>query len=71
MKRSEIMKQYRDEWVLIEYSKLDSQLNVQEGTVLAHSPSKEEIYRLLASTKGKQIALEYTGKFPKDVAVMF
>lgn len=71
MKMPEIAKQYKDEWVLIEYTKLDEQLNVEEGRVLAHSPSKEEIYKLLAHTKGKQIALEYTGKFPKDIAVMF
>lgn len=71
MKMAEIAEEYKDEWVLIEYSELDEQLRVQEGTVLAHSPSKDEIYRLLAQTKGRQVAVEYTGEFPKDLAVMF
>ncbi len=39
----EIQKQYQDEWVLIEYGKLDDDLNVIEGEVIAHSPNKEEI----------------------------
>jgi len=71
MKMSEIAKQYKDEWVLIEYTKLDEQLNLLEGRVLAHSPSKEKIYEQLAKAKGKRISIEYTGKFPEDVAVMF
>ena len=71
MKMVKIAEQYKDEWVLIEYTKLDEQLNAQEGTVVAHSPSKEEIYQLLKESKGKKIAIEYTGKFPQDVAVMF
>lgn len=71
MKLSEIMKQYRDEWVLIEYTKLDEELNVVEGRVLAHSHRKEDIYALLAKFKGKNLAIEYAGEFPKDLAVMF
>jgi len=39
----EIQKQYQDEWVLIEYSKLDDVLNVIECEVIADLPNKEQI----------------------------
>lgn len=67
----EILKEYAGEWVLIEYRELDAQLNVIEGEVIAHSPNKEEIYKRLLETKGGNIAIEYTGVFPKELAVMF
>ena len=37
------LKQYQDEWVLIEYTKLDENLNVKEGQIIAHSPNKDKI----------------------------
>jgi hypothetical protein len=67
----EIRKQYAGQWVLIEYQQLDEQLNVIEGEVVAHSPEKEEIYLQLLQTMGKNIAIEYAGEFPQDLAVMF
>jgi len=71
MKWEEILKQYAGQWVLIEYRELDEQLHVVEGEVIAHSPNKEEIYKRLLETTGKNIAIDYAGKFPKDLAVMF
>lgn len=67
----EICKQYPGQWVLIEYQKLDEQLNVVEGEVVAHSPTKEDLYKQLLQTKGKNIAIEYSGELPQDLAVMF
>lgn len=56
---------------MIEYQELDEQLNVVEGEVIAHSPDKEAIYKHLLTTQGKNIAIEYAGEFPQDLAVMF
>lgn len=70
MKLDEILKKYKDEWLLIEYTKLDEDLNVIEGTVIAHSPNKEKVYSQLMKTKGKDVAIEYAGELP-EVAVMF
>lgn len=67
----EIEGKYKDEWVLIEYEELDDKLNVKKGKVIAHSSCREEIYACLSETKGKDIAIEYVGKFPEDLAVMF
>jgi hypothetical protein len=70
MKMAEIRERYKDEWVLIEYTKLDEELNVVEGEVIAHSPSRDEIYRQLVKTTGRDIAIEYLGEVPEDLAVM-
>ena len=66
-----IVEKYRDEWVLIVYEELDEDLNVKKGKVIAHSPRKDEIYAQLSETRGKNVAIEYTGKLPEDLAVMF
>lgn len=71
MKWEEIRREYPEQWLLIEYRELDAHLNVVEGEVVAHSPSKEEIYKRLLEIMGGSIAIEYTGAFPKKLAVMF
>ena len=71
MKWEEIRQQYAGQWVLIEYQQLDEQLNVVAGEVVAHSPAKEEIYRQLLQTTGQNIAIEYAGALPQDLAAMF
>lgn len=70
MEMTEIRKRYRGEWVLIEYTELDDELSVIDGEVIAHSPNREEIYRQLLKTRGKDIAIEYLGEVPENVAVM-
>ncbi len=70
MKWEDIRRQYAGQWVLIEYQQLDEQLNVVEGEVVAHSAEKEEMYKYLLQTQGKNIAIEYAGDFPQDLAAM-
>lgn len=71
MRLAEIKKKYPNEWVLVEFSKLDKNLQVKEGRVVAHSKVKEEIYKALLRTKGRDISIEYCGEMPEDLAVMF
>ena len=71
MRLSEIKKKYKNQWVLVEYSKLDKNLRVNEGKVLAHAPTKEDIYKALLHTRGKNVSIEYCGKLPEDLVVMF
>lgn len=66
MRMEEIRKHYRDEWVLIEYTKLDDDLNVIEGEVIAHSPNKEEIYQAQMKLQGRSLAIEYLGEIPEQ-----
>ncbi len=66
----EMKSQYTGEWLLIAYTELDNEMNVIRGEVLIHSPDRDEIYRELLSTKGKSVAVEYTGAIPEDLAVV-
>jgi hypothetical protein len=71
MRLDEIKKKYRNEWVLVEFSKLHKDLRVKDGKVIAHAPNKEDIYKALLHTRGKNVAIEYCGKIPEDLVVMF
>ena len=68
---SEIKKKYPNEWVLVEFSKLGKDLHPKRGRVIAHAPNKEDIYKALLHTRGKNVSLEYFGPLPTDLAVMF
>lgn len=70
MKKEEIFKKYRDEWVLIKCKLVDESFEVVEGEILHHSKDKDEIYRKLLELRPKDYAIEYTGKVPEDLAVM-
>jgi len=73
MEMAEIRKRYRNEWVLIEYTKLDDELNVVEGVVIAHSKDREEIHKAQMELKNKKLAIEYLGEIPEeeDLVVVF
>ena len=68
---AKIKKLYRNQWVLIEYTKLDRHLRPKDGRVIAHAANKEDIYKALLDTRGKNISLEFYGKVDEDAAVMF
>jgi hypothetical protein len=70
MRRAEIVKKYKNEWVLIEVKKIDEDYNLKEGNVIAHSKDKSEVYGRLLKLKGKEVYLDYTGQVPKDLAVV-
>jgi hypothetical protein len=68
MTLEEIQQQFPQEWVLIEFTELDEDLKVVDGQVIAHSPSKENIYKKLLEVKSENIAIEFTGEMPKEPA---
>lgn len=68
MTLEEIIRQYPSEWVLIEFTTLDEELKVVDGEVVAHSPSKEDIYKQLAMLDRDNIAIEFTGEMPEEPA---
>lgn len=61
MTLEEIKEQYPNQWVLIEFTRLDDDLNVMDGHMLAHSSSREEIEKKLATLRNEKIAVEFTG----------
>ena len=69
MKIEDILKQYHNEWLLIEVDKFDEDYKPLEGSVIAHSPFKHIIYEHMLEHKGKNYAIEYAGEYP-EVAVL-
>jgi hypothetical protein len=56
--------------VLIAFTELDAELKVVQGEVIAHSPSKQEIYQKLLQLENERIAIEFTGEMPKEPAYL-
>jgi SpoU rRNA methylase family enzyme len=68
----EIRRAHPDQWVIIEFEKLDDALEVLEGRVIAAAPTREEIYRrVMTDGRGRDVAIRYCGDLPPDFAVMF
>jgi len=70
MKWEEIVKKYKDEWVLLEVIRVDKNMKIKEGKILSHSKDKNDIYNKLVKVKPKKFAIEFTGKIPDDLAVV-
>jgi len=65
----EMKAKYPGEWLLIGDPELDPSFHAKSGKVLAHSRSRDEIYRQLARVPGKRVSVEYAGQVPADLAV--
>ena len=59
-----------DEWLLIAFTALDTNLNVIAGEVIAHSADRDEIYAALDRCQGKSFAIEHTGTATSDLAYL-
>lgn len=67
---SEIEAQFASEWILIADPLTNESLEVQSGKVVWHSKDREEVYRKAVELRAKRFAVLYTGKMPKDTAVV-
>jgi len=67
---AEIEKQFDSEWVLIEDPQTDDALAVQGGTERCHSKDRDEVYRRAIEIHPKRFAIVYTGKMPRDTAII-
>ena len=67
---AQIEAEFESEWVLIEDPRTDEGLEVQGGRVGWHSKDREEVYRRAVETRPKRFAIVYTGKMPRDTAIV-
>ncbi len=67
---TEIHSQFESEWVLVEDPETTDSLAVKAGKVLWHSKDREEVYRKAIELRPKRCAFLYTGKMPKDTAIV-
>jgi hypothetical protein len=66
----EIKRRYDGHWVIIAHTKVDDDLEVLTGEVLAHSPNETEIYQLLSLASGRDVSIEYVGSVPESIVFM-
>lgn len=67
-----IRKKYRKEWLLIAVGKTDfSTTTPLTGRLLAHSPCRDDIYRLESKHKGHTLTLYSEDGMPKGYAAAF
>jgi len=59
-----IMKEYKDEWLLIKVLKTDKLDRPREGKLILHSKNRDEIYEKQRKLKG-DLYITYSGEIPK------
>jgi hypothetical protein len=67
---AQIEAQFESEWVLVEDPQTNEALEVQSGTVRWHSQDRDEVYRKAVELRPRRFAMLYTGKMPKDTAIV-
>ncbi len=66
----EIKERYAPEWVLIGDPQTDEYQRVLGGTVLFHSPNREEVYQKAIELDLDDCAFRYLGPFPDDLVLV-
>lgn len=62
--------QFESEWVLIEDPQTNEALEVQSGKVRWHSKDRDEVYRKAVELRPRRFAMLYTGRMPRDTAIV-
>lgn len=70
MTLAQIEADFQAEWVLIENPDTDAALGLRGGTVRWHSKDRDEVYRKAVEMRPRRFAVVYTGKMPKDTAIV-
>ena len=67
---AQIETRFQSEWVLVEDPQTDEALTVRQGKVRCHSKDRDEVYRKAVELRLARFAILYTGKIPKDAAIV-
>ena len=68
---SKIKRRYPKEWLLLTNVVADKLTRPIKGRLVAHSKNRDDIYDRLTRTRAGSVCVEYTGKIPKDLVVVF
>lgn len=68
---STLKRRYPKEWLLLTNVVADELTRPIKGKLVAHSKNRDDIYARLGRVGGKRLCIEYTGKIPKDLVVVF
>jgi hypothetical protein len=61
---------FPSQWLLVENPQTGAALELQGGTVLWHSSDRDEVYRKAVELRPHRFAVTYTGKMPKNTAIV-
>ena len=67
---AKLKKRYPNEWLLLTHVAADELTRPVKGKLVAHSKNRDDIYDRLSAVRGG-FAIEYTGKIPRDLVVIF
>jgi len=67
---AEIERSFESEWVLLEDPQTSESLQLEGGKVLFHSKDRDEVYRKAITVHPKRFAIHYTGRLPRDAAIV-
>ena len=67
---AQIEAQFPAEWILVDEPQTNAALEVQSGKVVANSKDRDEVYRQPVRLRPKRFAVLFTGKIPKDTAIV-
>lgn len=70
MTAKEMEQRFVSEWILVGDPETSPALEVIKGKVLHHSKDRDEVYRKAVQLRPKRFAMLYTGRIPKDTAVV-
>ena len=70
-KLSALKRRYPKEWLLLTNVVADELTRPIKGKLVAHSKNRDDIYDRLSNIRAKSVSVEYTGKIPKDLVVVF
>ena len=68
---SALKRRYPKEWLLLTNVVADELTRPIKGKLVAHSKNRDDIYDRLAHIRAKSVSIEYTGRVPKDLVVVF
>lgn len=66
----EIETRFPSEWVLIGDPQTDAYQRLLAGTVLFHSPDRDDVNRKLLELRPPRFAFRYLGSMPEDLALI-
>lgn len=70
MTAREMKKRFASEWILVGNPQTNESLEVIKGTVLHHSRDRDEVYKKAIELRPRCLAMLYTGRMPKDTAII-
>jgi hypothetical protein len=67
---AQIEEMFEGEWILIGDPQTDRSHEVKGGRVLFHSKDRDEVYRKAVELRPRRFATHYTGRLPRDSAIV-